>query len=53
MAAKTSVLGLIMSSYPYLRSAIVRFSLRYTRFLSKSPDDPKGRVEKNTAYGRH
>ena len=27
MAAKISVLGLILSSYPYLRSAMVRFSL--------------------------
>ena len=27
MAAKTSVLGLILSSYSYLRSAMVRFPL--------------------------
>ena len=27
MAAKMSVLGLIMSSYPYLRSVMVRFPL--------------------------
>ena len=27
MAAKMSVLGLILSSYPYLRSALVRFPL--------------------------
>ena len=27
MAAKMSVLGLILSSYPYLRSAMVRFPL--------------------------
>ena len=30
MAAKMSVLGLILSSYPYLRSAMVRFPLRMT-----------------------
>ena len=28
MAAKMSVLGLILSSYPYLRSAMVRFPLQ-------------------------
>ena len=30
MAAKKSVLGLILPSYPYLRSAMVRFPLKIT-----------------------
>ena len=35
MAAKMSVLGLILSSYPYLSSAMVRFPLKVKEVESK------------------
>ena len=34
MTAKMSLQGLILSSYPYLRSAMVRFPLRHKNRLS-------------------
>ena len=43
MAAKLSVLGLILSSYPYLRSALVRFPFKEEeKEGEKSIDDKTG-----------
>ena len=50
MAAKMSVPGLILSSYPYLRSAILRFPLWCFEYLEEKDDSISGSMNDGGFY---